>query len=453
MARARGGGGSGSAWALVFFGAGFFICLLLAIVFFTQVSGAKQGEQNAKSKLAEFASPSEQSSPEIETLRADGDSVVGALMLEREWLRILVANDQNKSKPEIEESLKSLGLEGASLLQEVASLQNELSGSNNLKQTLEQELATARTRANDAEQAKSELDQSYKDSLGSLQATVDQTTDALDSTRQKIQEQKTTLDGEMAGTREEYVDQIAALEQELSDTKKVIDSLRKELFAAGGKLGQDSGPGNLTKADGRIISVIGGRSEVFLSLGRADRLQMGMTFEVFGANELVKLTEYGELRGKATLEVVSVDESASLARVVRLTRGRSITEGDAIINLVYDPQATYKFYVYGDFKLEGSSGTGADGKDRIISKIVRWGGEVSNELSYDVDYLILGEPPPLPPAEGQGDVDPVRIAQRVQAQREYQTYQELIGAATSPSLNIPVLNQNRFLALVGEYDR
>ncbi len=450
MARAR-GGSSGSAWALVIFGAGFFISLLLAIVFYTQVKGAQQGEKSAEDRLAEFANPNEQSSQEIETLRSGNMSVVGALMDERAWLREAVGGDTNKSREEIQASLTSLGLEGASLLQEVNQLQNELDGANEMRQTLESELDDARTRAEAAELAKNDLDQSYKDSLSSLQATLDQTADALAATQLKIQDQKTSLDGDMADTRNEYVGQIAALEQQISDMDVIIRDLKDKLAEFGGKGGQDPGPGNLTRVDGRIISMGGGPNEVYINLGRADRLQMGMTFEVFDANELVKLTEYNRLRGKATIEVVSVDEAASLARVVRAERGLAIAENDTIVNLVYDPTATYKFHVYGDFAFDDS--TGSDGRDRIISRIRQWGGKVSDELTYDVDYLVLGAEPPLPSQPPEGEVDPVKIAEYVQARREYETYQQLIGEARSESLNIPILNQNRFLALVGEYDR
>jgi len=450
MARAR-GGGSSSVWALVVFGAGFFICLLLAVVFFTQVSGAKQGEDNAKQRLAEFASASEQSSPEVESLRADGGSVVGALLDERAWLRTVVANDPGMSRVEVESSLASLGLQGVSLLQEATRLQNELSGANELKQALDQELADTRTRADEAESSKSELDQGYKDSLANLQATLDQTRDALAATQEKIQEQKTSLESDMAGTRGQYTEQIVSLEQVVDASEAEIRRLLVIISDLGGTQGEDPGPGNLTRADGKLISMSGGPNEVFISLGRADRLQMGMTFEVFGANQLVKLTEYNQLRGKATLEVVSVDEAASLARVVRLERGQTVSEGDILVNLVYDPQATYKFHVYGEFDFNEPGST--DGRERIISRILQWGGEVSDELTYDVDYLVLGAEPPLPTPPPDGEVDPVKIAEYVQAQREYETYQELIGAARSTSLNIPILNQNRFLALVGEYDR
>ncbi len=452
MARVRSGGGSGSAWALVVFGAGFFICLLLAIVFYTQVSGARQGEANAKSRLNEFATAAEQSSPEVEALKADG-SVVGSLLEERQWLRTTIANDPAKSRPEIEASLKSLGVQGASLLQEATRLQNELAGTNQLNDTLQQELDKARARADEAEKSKSDLDRGYQDSLAKLQATLDQTADALQATRDKIQQQKSSLDTQMAGTREDFVARIAGLEQNISDQDSEILRLRKIIDDLSGSGGQDPGPGNLTKADGRIVSIIGGRPEVYISLGRSDRLQMGMTFEVFDANELVKIDEYDRLRGKATLEVVSVDEGASVARIVRQERGRAVLEGDSVINLVYDPQAVYKFHVYGEFDLDSDGVPDPDGIDTIKSRVLQWGGRLSDSLSYDVDYLVLGAEPPLPTPPPDGEVDPVKIAQFVQEQREYETYQELIGEARSASLQVPILNQNRFMALTGQYDR
>ena len=49
MARVRtGGAGSGYAWALVIFGAGFVICLMLAIVFWAQLGGAREQAEQAQ---------------------------------------------------------------------------------------------------------------------------------------------------------------------------------------------------------------------------------------------------------------------------------------------------------------------------------------------------------------------------------------------------------------------
>ena len=453
MARARSGGGSGSAWALVFFGAAFFISLLLAIVFYTQVSGARQGQDKAEAELAEFASPSEQSSPDIDALKAASGSVVGALTEERNALRTLIANDPGKSQAEITAAAGTLGVAGRSLFPEVARLQNEVSALQELNNTLQQDLDKASARAAAAEQAKADLDQSYKDSLANLGATVDQTGDALKATQSKIQEQKSTLDGQMADTRGDYTTQIASLDDSIGERDAEIRRLLKIIDDISGPSQLDPGPSNLTRADGRIVSVIGGRPEVYISLGRSDRLQMGMTFEVFDSNDLVKLNEYQQLRGKATIEVVSVDEAASVARIVRLDRGQAVGDNDQIVNLAYDPDAILKFYVYGDFDIDGQGVANAEGRDQIISKIRQWRGQVADALTYDVDFLVLGAEPPLPTPPPEGEVDPVKIATYVAEQREFETYQQLIGEARSDSLNIPILNQNRFLALVGHYDR
>ncbi len=453
MARARSGGGSGSAWALVFFGAGFFISLLLAIVFYTQVSGARQGQEAAEDKLAQFATPSEQSSPEIDALKAGSGSVVTALIEERNALRRQIANDPAKTQEEILAAMESLGLTGRTLFAEVSRLQNEVSALQELNNTLQQDLAKASERAAAAEQAKADLDQSYKDALANLGATVDQTGDVLKATQDKIQQQKSTLDGQMSDTRGEYVSQISGLDDEIASRDAEIRRLLKIIDELSLSSGQDPGPSNLTRADGRIVSVIGGRPEVYISLGRSDRLQMGMTFEVFDSNDLVKLNEYQQVRGKATIEVVSVDEAASVARIVRLDRGQAVGDNDQIVNLAYDPDAIQKFYVYGDFDPDGDGIADAGGRDQIISKIRQWRGVVADSLTYDVDFLVLGAEPPLPTPPPDGEVDPRKIAEYVAAQREFETYQQLIGEARSESLNIPILNQNRFLALVGHYDR
>lgn len=453
MARARSGGsGSGSAWALVIFGAGFFISLLLGIIFFTQVSGARQAEEQAKKSLGRFATPSEQSSPEVAALIEAGGSVIGALLEERAWLRTTIAQDASKSKQEIKTGLLTLGLEDRALFQEIKRLQNDQAALRELKGTLEQELGKARQRADQSEQATADLDQSYKDSLTSLNATLSQTTDALQATRDQIHKQKLTLDQQMAQGRGELQDQLASMDQQMREKDSEITRLLRVIDDLTGGGDRDPGPGNLTRPDGRIVSLIGGRNEVYISLGLEDRLLMGMTFEVFGVNELIKLNEFDRLRGKATLEVVSVDEAASVARVVRQERGTSIKEGDSIANLVYDPRAIYKFHVYGDFDIEGVGRATAGDRERILSMINRWGGEVSDDLTYDVDYLVLGDEPPLPTAQREGAVvDPRQIAEYVQAQQAFETYQQLVGEARS--LDIPVLNQNRFLALVGYYNR
>jgi hypothetical protein len=82
--------------------------------------------------------------------------------------------------------------------------------------------------------------------------------------------------------------------------------------------------------------------------------------------------------------------------------------------------------------------------------IEEWGGKLTRQLTYDVDFLVLGRDPALP-ERPEDQLDPVAMQRYAADQKRFETYQELIGEAKA--LKIPVLNQNRFLVLIGYYQR
>ena len=156
-------------------------------------------------------------------------------------------------------------------------------------------------------------------------------------------------------------------------------------------------------------------------------------------------------RGKATIEVMSVGENSATCRIVRQERGRPILEGDLIANIVYDPNVTYRFFVFGDFDLNNTGQSTKTDKQVVERMITEWGGKLGDSLSYDTDFLVLG-PEPKKPEELPADVvDFVKRSAYAEAKKEYDRYQDLLKDARS--LSIPVLNQNRFLSLVGYYRR
>ena len=63
--------------------------------------------------------------------------------------------------------------------------------------------------------------------------------------------------------------------------------------------------------------------------------------------------------------------------------------------------------------------------------------------------LVLGVPPALP--TGNPGDDPVQIEIQAELQERYNRYEQLMEQANE--LSIPILNQNRFLSLVGYYRR
>jgi hypothetical protein len=80
----------------------------------------------------------------------------------------------------------------------------------------------------------------------------------------------------------------------------------------------------------------------------------------------------------------------------------------------------------------------------------RWGGKLTENMGFDVDYLVLGIEPELP-APLKDIIDPVEIERHRELTELFNNYQRLVGQAQA--LRIPILNQNRFLALVGYHER
>jgi hypothetical protein len=189
---------------------------------------------------------------------------------------------------------------------------------------------------------------------------------------------------------------------------------------------------------------------VFINRGRNDHVLLGLTFEVYSRKTGVVSDDTGELRGKGTVEVISVSENSSVCRVVRVTRGQAIVEGDLIANVVYDPNITFKFHVHGDFDIDNVGQVSEVDRRRIETMIEEWGGKLTRQLTYDVDFLVLGRDPALP-ERPEDQLDPVAMQRYAADQKRFETYQELIGEAKA--LKIPVLNQNRFLVLIGYYQR
>ena len=176
-----------------------------------------------------------------------------------------------------------------------------------------------------------------------------------------------------------------------------------------------------------------------------------MTFEVFDKDTGVSLDEANELRGKATVDIIRMTERSSLARVVRFTRGQTVNEGDLIANIIYDPNISYRFHVFGAFDIDSTGQATTTDRRRVETMVTQWGGQLVRELSYNSDFLVLGQEPQLPERLPASEFDPVKIERVAAQKRKYETYQGLISEAKA--LSIPILNQNRFLVLVGYYQR
>lgn len=453
MAKARNPGASGAAVAATILGILFVFALVAAIIFHTQSTKVKLERDQFAQDLAGLATPEERNLQDIQTRLANREagSVIGQYIAEVNSLRRLAAADTNVDASNLQNRMNAMRLPaGTNLLGEISRLQAELRKANELTEQVQNDLKDAQARAEQADKARAALSAQYDESVKKLQADIGE----LQNTHRQFQETVTTNTGELEGTignvRQEMqakVDQaesrIVQLEAELAEEKALNDRLRS--------LTRELATDKTIRPDGQIAALVEKENLAYINLGRGQHVLPGLTFEVFSPGQVIKPDEFEEVRGKATIEIVNVEDNTASARIVRTERNATLKVGDAIVNLAFDPNVTYQFYVYGDFDIDNTGQPSLGDRKRIEAMVSKFGAVIAPELSYEVDYLVLGAEPELPPPLPPDTLDPELIAINVTARRKYETYQQLIGQATQ--LRIPILNQNRFLALVGYYDR
>ncbi|MDX1681715.1 MAG: BRCT domain-containing protein [Phycisphaeraceae bacterium] len=445
----------------------FILTLLLSIIFYTQKNKLQDQRVAAEQELKKFVATNERNDKMMQAILAEasGDQTVfGSLKSKIERLRRVAAGDSSTTYDAIVADMKTMGLaEGSlasdtgsvtvtnSLLGEIRRLKENYDAERDRVNNLEGQREELRRELEEANKRRAELAQTFDSAQSDLKSRLANIQGDYNSFRRQAESTISGLEGKLESVRNENKDrinelnsQVSQLEQELEITKRKLESTQ----IAQGSATVESRP---LAPDGQVVSLLSEEGMAYINRGREDRITLGMTFEVFNPNAIVELTEFDELRGKATLEVISVSDRSAVGRVVRKKEGVTVNEGDNIINLVYDPEATFKFFVHGDFDIDRDEVITNTERRRLEAMIEGWGGKLVSDLTYDVDYLLLGIEPELP-EKPTGDIpDPVKLREYIHAKKKYDRYQELLKQAQQ--LSVPVLNQNRFLALIGYYQR
>ncbi len=199
------------------------------------------------------------------------------------------------------------------------------------------------------------------------------------------------------------------------------------------------------KNDGKIILVDNPIKVVHLNIGREDRVYPGLTFTVYDKN--MPIPKDG--KGKAEIEVFSVDKNISTAQIIKSEIKRPIILDDIVANLIWDSDKTNVFAIEGDFDLDNDGKIENDAIDRIKTLVGKWGGKVANTISIETDFLVLGKPPSIliRPSITELEMDPM-ATERYEASRQKRThYVDVQNQAKA--LLIPVFNYERFLFFIG----
>jgi len=441
----------------------FLIALVAAIMISTKVEKANADRAAAISDLARYASPADKSNPTVDQLLSSEGTVVGQLLDEVQVLKVMVVGEPNKQLSLIKSDVlqPSRAINDSTLIRKIDSLLAEVNVLGRSMEEAETRINAEIERANAAERSKNQLAASFAsgeatlaEQVAAAEARADDLLKKTSDSSQELQRSMSTAERDWAQKESQYTSTIASQVQELDVLREKYRELQTQRDAT---LVAKPDPSLLV--DGVIVSVRSDQNLVYINRGRTDRILLGTTFEVYDQSIGVVANEAGEYFGKATVEVINVDESFSVARIIRSTPGKEVLENDIIANAVYDPNMTFRFYVFGEFDIDKIGESSRSDRRRVESMIVQWGGELASSpgeqgqtpLTYDVDFLVLGEKPeqPDPLDPGVTDSDAIRLYEL--ALRRFSRYTDLVGQAQE--LSIPVLNQNRFLTMVGYHSR
>jgi len=300
--------------------------------------------------------------------------------------------------------------------QEVARLTSQI-------EQLQKELDTASSAAKDNE---SRYSQVVADQQKQYQAIVDSMDKEIEGFKTQIEGMK----GDVAEAHKE-MGQYAKKMQELEDLLKQIRPAPETEMQA-------------LDPDGSVVSVTGD-GFVYIDLAKEDHIYRGLTFGVYDS--------YGSVprngQGKGTLEVIEIMDTISKCRVTKSDSTNPIMKGDVIANLIWARDKKYNFCVVGDFDVEGDIQSGLAGRKWIESIINNWGGQVSETMSVDTDFLVLGHAPIVParPTDEEMDSNSEKATKYREAQKAAEKYEKTIGSGAS--LGVPTFNTNRFLRFIG----
>ncbi len=269
---------------------------------------------------------------------------------------------------------------------------------------------------------------------------------------QRVADLETEMNGRVDRIQGDADSEQRRLRTTIAEQRSELTVLQAQLARLRGKNPSDR-PHPLAEealADAEVRRVDPVAREVVLSIGRGEKVILGMTFAIFNDATDIRPDRVTGVypRGKAVVEVTQINDGFSTARIIEESRGNPIVKGDVAANAVYDPNKTYKFLVYGNFDVDGDGvATPLEGED-LKALVQRWGGDLTTEITGDLDFVVLGEKPVLGPEPTTGS--PVEIVEEyLRRKRIIERYDQLFDTATTTA--IPVLNENRLRTLIGDF--
>lgn len=430
--------------------------LVTAMIFFGNARKAQRDLQNLEAQQAEIIRSGEGNQDDVRRLIATASnsrparSLTKYLIDSQQQTMEKVTGSRNDTYESFAAKLAQIkGADTAPLLQIVRDRDAEIAS---LKDSYARAEADRKTALADK--------QAEVDRVRAIQDRHQATVDALNKDVGQYKTDVETYRSEIADLRSKMDSQVATITQEARQRESELQAradklqednlvLQAQVQTLRGERNKDvfKGQPEYALVDARIVGVNAAERQATISIGRRQKANIGMPFSVYTDAASLRPDDEGNYpRGKAGLEIINVDENSSTCRILWETKGNPVVAGDVAANPLYDPNKTYKFLAFGNFDANSDGTATAGERGDIRALIEAWGGEMVDDLTGDVDFLVLGERPLLPPRPDASA--PIEVMQEyIRRDRDVQRYDRLRQQAEATS--IPVLNENRLYTLLG----
>lgn len=457
----RSGAGTGVVVSLVVFVLTTVFLLVLTIVFYAGKNKELEAKANAEASLATYIRSTERSDDNFKAFEAAAkdrrQSVVGYMSSRYGEAMAYLGGDPRTGLDGVRAEFNRFGFKETDTVRsrltqiwgDLNARQFELEGMKGQVQNLNQQLS-------DKDAQMKQMTESHQTEMGGVEARIASYREAAEENRTQMQQAVDELNRAKDTLRTRYEGRIDELQRENDNLNRNLVMMQTKIAefekARDAARIKSQNPGMLV--DGNVIDVPGSADQVYIDRGKKDRVVLGMTFEVYGDKSQIRLhPQTGELpRGKASLQVVKVNDTTSICKITRATVGNPIIRNDVIANAVYDPSYRFKFLIHGKFDIDNDGKATETEADYLRSLVLDWGGTVvsGDELPGDLDFLVLGvkpeKPAPLPDSASA-----VLLNDWVRRNEIHDLYNRLFNQAQQAQ--IPVLNANRFFILTGYTER
>lgn len=406
-----------------------------------------------------------------EMLRQSGDDepdrpVIAVLIDREKEVRSLIANETEAGSKEQAEKL-------------VGELRKEVSDDRTLAAiiktqqqqiaSLKADLATNKSAATQADANRKQSDDLAKAKSDDLEAEKQAHAAQIAQRDKEVQDERKKFEQGVDSATKDFSRIRAGLDKNISDlsvkqtdlentTKKQAREIKAYKEREDPKRKRPKAASLALQPDGKIRNVIQGENICYIDLGRSARVTPGLSFGVYSPTG-------GPHTGEAPKAMITVTDvlnnGLSVCRIEKpdvklgiLTPGRKkavVMPNDNIANIAFDATRKYVFVVIGQFQLFGvapmSSALASDpGADQVAMLVKKFGGTLAKDITPETDFVVIGDKPSLP---GQLQPDATDQEKAIHALR-LKVHAHYAKVSTDAArMQIPVLNDKRFLALVG----